>query len=391
MVKVTLRRGRAKPLWFGHPWIYSEAIAKIDGDALPGAEVAVYDHEGRFVARGLLSPGSQIRVRLLSWRDEPLDEALLARRVRDAVVLRRRLGLPSASTDAFRLINSEGDGLPGLIVDAYAEALVVQFGTVGMWQRREALLAALRDAVQPRTIFGVSQGYSDVEGFAMEPQVLWSHGEPKESITCRENGLVFSLSPLTAQKTGLYLDQRENRTRVASLCAEAKVLDCYTYHGGFALAALRAGASHAVAVDISPRALEQAQANATSNGLGPLETVESDAFRFLEAAPPGAFDVCIVDPPKFARARKDLDAALKGYRRLNALALATVREGGLLFTCSCSQHVTLELFERALAGAAMDAKRAIQVLEVRGAGPDHPVPPAFPEGRYLTGLLLRVQ
>ena len=129
MVKVTLRRGRAKPLWFGHPWIYSEAIAKIDGDALPGAEVAVYDHEGRFVARGLLSPGSQIRVRLLSWRDEPLDEALLARRVRDAVVLRRRLGLPSASTDAFRLINSEGDGLPGLIVDAYAEALVVQFGT----------------------------------------------------------------------------------------------------------------------------------------------------------------------------------------------------------------------------------------------------------------------
>ena len=389
MTSVTLRRGRAKPLWFGHPWIYSEAIARTEGEAGPGVEVAVHDHEGRFVGRGLLSPQSQIRVRLFTRRDEPLDEAFFARRIAGAVALRRRLGLPDAATDAYRLINSEGDGLPGLIVDAYADALVVQFGTIGMWSRQGPLLDALEAALRPRTIFSAAgSSFAAIEGFAAAPKVL--RGEERDSVTCREHGIVQAVAQLQAQKTGLFLDQRENRARVAGLCRDARVLDCYTYHGGFALAALQGGAAQVTAVDISPRALEQAQANARLNGFAELQTVESDAFRYLEAASPRAVDVCVVDPPKFARARKDLEAALKGYRRLNALALGVIADGGLLVTCSCSQQVDAEAFERVLAGAAQDARRRLQILEVRGPGADHPLPPGFPEGRYLKCVLARV-
>jgi 23S rRNA (cytosine1962-C5)-methyltransferase len=389
MTSVTLRRGRAKPLWFGHPWIYSEAIAKTEGEAAPGAEVSVFDDGGRFVGRGLLSPQSQIRVRLLTRRDEPLDDALFTRRVASAAALRRRLGLPDAATDAFRLINSEGDGLPGLIVDAYGDALVVQFGTIGMWNRQAMLLDVLEAEIHPRTIYSAAgSSFAAIEGFAVSPQVL--RGEERESVTCREHGVVQTVEPLKSQKTGLFLDQRENRARVQTLCRDARVLDCYTYHGGFALAALKGGAQQVTAVDISPRALEQAQANAKLNGFAGLETAEADVFRYLEAATPRAFDLCIVDPPKFARARKDLEAALKGYRRLNGLALGVVAPGGLLVTCSCSQQVDAEAFERVLAGAAQDARRRLQILEVRSMGADHPLPPGFPEGRYLKCVFARV-
>jgi 23S rRNA (cytosine1962-C5)-methyltransferase len=389
MTRVTLRRGRAKPLWFGHPWIYSEAIAKTEGEATPGAEVAVYDDGGRFVGRGLLSPQSQIRVRLFTRKDEPLDDAFFARRVAGAAALRRRLGLPGPDTDAYRLINSEGDGLPGLTVDAYGDALVVQIGTIGMFTRQAPLLDALAAELHPRTIYSAAaSSFAAIEGFAAAPAVL--RGEEREVVTCREHGVVQEVAPLKAQKTGLFLDQRENRARVQGLCRDARVLDCYTYHGGFALAALKGGATKVTAVDISPRALEQAQANAKLNGFAGLETVEADAFRYLETATPRSVEVCVVDPPKFARARKDLDAALKGYRRLNALALGTVVPGGILVTCSCSQQVDAEAFERVLAGSAQDARRRLQILEVRSMGADHPLPPGFPEGRYLKCVLARV-
>ena len=389
MTRVTLRRGRAKPLWFGHPWIYSEAIAQTEGEPAPGAEVAVHDHEGRFVGRGLISPQSQIRVRLFTRKDEPLDDAFFARRVASAAALRRRLGLPDAATDAFRLINSEGDGLPGLTVDVYGDALVVQFGTIGMWTRQGPLLDVLEAEIHPRTIYAAAgSSFAAIEGFAAAPQVL--RGEERETVTCREHGVVQEVAPLKAQKTGLFLDQRENRARLQGLCRDTRVLDCYTYHGGFALAALKGGATQVTAVDISPRALEQAQANARLNGFAAFETVEADVFRYLEAAPPRAVDVCVVDPPKFARARKDLEAALKGYRRLNSLALGVVAPGGLLVTCSCSQQVDAEAFERLLAGAAQDARRRLQILEVRSMGADHPLPPGFPEGRYLKCVFARV-
>jgi 23S rRNA (cytosine1962-C5)-methyltransferase len=389
MTRVILRRGHAKPLWFGHPWVYSDAIATVEGDVAPGDVVDVHDHEGRFIGRGLVNPRSQIRVRLVTRRDEPVDDALIRRRLEEAMALRRGLGLPNAETDTYRLVNSEGDGLPGLTVDVYGDAVAVQLSAFGMWQREAAILEALTAALAPRTIYEVSPGgFASVEGFAVAPRVV--RGVERETVTCHEHGLTLEVAPLAAQKTGMFLDQRDNRRRVGELCRGARVLDCYTYAGGFALAALRGGATAVTAVDVSPRALERARRNAALNGLGPIETVEADVFRFLEGARPRGYEVCVVDPPKFARARKDLAAALKGYRRLNALALATVAPGGLLVTCSCSQHVSESDFERMLAGAAQDARRHVQVLEVRSMAADHPLPPAFPEGRYLKCLLVHV-
>jgi 23S rRNA (cytosine1962-C5)-methyltransferase len=210
-------------------------------------------------------------------------------------------------------------------------------------------------------------------------------------VRCRENGVELEVEPLKGQKTGMFLDQRENRRLIASLSRGARVLDVYTYAGGFALNALAGGASEALCVDSSARALERVNAHAAMNGVvGKISTVESDAFRFLETAKPKSWDIVVVDPPKFARARKDLDAAIKGYQRLNTLAMNACADGGLLATCSCSQLVDQETFERMVAAAARDAGRRVQVLQSASQGPDHPVPPAFPEGRYLKFLLCRV-
>jgi 23S rRNA (cytosine1962-C5)-methyltransferase len=390
MTRIVLRRGHAKPLWFGHPWVYSEAIATVEGEAEPGAIVEVHDSERRLIGRGLFNPRSQIRVRLLSRRDEPVDGTFIRRRIESAVALRRRLGFPGAETDAYRVVNSEGDSLSGLTVDAYGDALSVQYGALGMWQRSGEILDALEAVLSPRTIFEVSAGgFAKVEGFAVAPRVV--RGEERETVTCREHGIVQEVEPLTGQKTGLFLDQRDSRRRFGELARDASVLDCYTYAGGFALAALKGGARSVTAVDVSPRALERARRNAELGSLGPLEIVEDDVFRFLEAARPRAYGLVVVDPPKFARARKDREAALKGYRRLNTLAMGAVAEGGLLLSCSCSQLVSDSDFERVLAGASQDSGRRVQVLETRSMGADHPLPPAFPEGRYLKCLLVLVE
>jgi 23S rRNA (cytosine1962-C5)-methyltransferase len=216
-------------------------------------------------------------------------------------------------------------------------------------------------------------------------------GEPRPLVPCRENGALLEVEPLAGQKTGWFLDQRENRATVARLAAGARVLDLYSYAGGFALAAARAGAKSVTCIDVSGRALERAAANFALNGLGPPETVEADVFRWLEQAPAGAFDLVVCDPPKFARARKDLEPALRGYRRLNALALAACADDAILATASCSQLVDDDAFERMLAGAAKDAHRQLQVLQIAYQAPDHPVPVGFPEGRYLKFFVCRVR
>jgi 23S rRNA (cytosine1962-C5)-methyltransferase len=388
MGRVVLKRGRANPLWHGHPWVYSGAILREEGAGEPGAIVEVCDSEGRFIGRGFHNPRSQIRVRMVTLRDEPVDAALIARRVEEAVALRARLGLPSADTSAYRLVNSEGDGLPGAVVDVYGDVCAVQFTALGAKRVEEALYDAL-GVLRPRAIVEVSAGgFAQVEGFASSTRVV--RGAHTGEVSCRENGILLEVDPLHGQKTGMFLDQRENRRRIGELARGARVLDVYTYAGGFALAALRGGAATATCVDSSARALERARAHAAANQLAPLETVEADAFRFLETARPKSWELVIVDPPKFARARKDLDAAMKGYHRLNVLAMTACAEGALLATCSCSQLVEPEAFERMLAAAAKDAGRRVQLLAMASQGADHPVPPAFPEGRYLKFALLRV-
>lgn len=389
MTTVVLKKGRAKPLWFGHPWVYSEAIARVDGALEPGDEVRVLDDAGRFIGRGFANPRSQLRVRMATRADAALDDAWLAARLADAAALRARLGLPSADTNAYRLVNSEGDFLPGLIVDVYGDGAAVQFTTFAMKQREGAVYDALEKVLAPKTIYEVAAGgFAQLEGFASSARVV--RGEPRHRLACRENGVSLEVEPLGGQKTGYFLDQRENRALAGRLARGARVLDLYCYAGGFALQAARGGAKSVTAVDVSARALERAQAHFAANGLGTIETIEADVFRWLEQAPAGGFELVICDPPKFARARKDMEAALKGYRRLNALAMQACAPGAILCTASCSQLVEAEEFERVIAGAAQDARRRVQLLVTASQAPDHVVPIGFPEGRYLKFLVCRV-
>jgi 23S rRNA (cytosine1962-C5)-methyltransferase len=387
--RVVLRQGRARPLWFGHPWVYANAIDHIDGHADPGAVVSLVDHDGRFIGRGLYNPRSQIPVRLLTRKDEAVDAGFLRKRVKAAATLRARLRLPSPQTDAYRLLNSEGDDLPGLVADVFGDAVAVQITTLGMSLRRPEIYDALEETLKPKTIYEVAAGsYAELEGFTAAARVV--RGESRPRVPCLEEGIHLEAEPLVGQKTGLYLDQRPNRARVGALAHGARVLDLYSYAGGFGLQAARGGAAEVTAVDSSARAVARIEAHAAANKLA-VKAVEADAFRFLETATPRSYDLIVLDPPKFARARKDLDAARKGYERLNALALTAAAPGALLITCSCSQNVSAEDFERVVAAGAKQAGRRVRVLERSGPGPDHPLPPSFVEGQYLKVLLVAVE
>jgi 23S rRNA (cytosine1962-C5)-methyltransferase len=389
--RVVLCRGKARPLWFGHPWVYANAVERVEGEATAGDIVSLVDHDGRFIGRGIFNPRSQIPVRLLTRNEESIDAAFFVARLAEAQALRARLALPSPHTTAYRLVNSEGDGLPGLVVDVSGDAAVVQVTTLGLALRREAIFDALETTLSPRTIYEVAAGsYADLEGFVAQNRV--ARGESRTLVPCLEDGLRFEAEPLAGQKTGMFLDQRPNRIRVGQLAGAGKrlrMLDCYAYAGGFGLQAARAGASEVTAVDSSPRAVARIEAHAAANG-ATVRAVEADAFRFLETATPMSYDMVVVDPPKFARARKDLEAATKGYERLNALALTVCAPGALLVTCSCSQNVSAQDFERIVAAAAKQAHREVRIVERGGPGGDHPLPPAFTEGQYLKVLFVYV-
>jgi 23S rRNA (cytosine1962-C5)-methyltransferase len=386
--KMILRRGRARPLWFGHPWVYANAIDRLEGTAEPGATISLVDDAGRFIGRGLYNPRSQIPLRLLTRQDEPIDAAFFRRQLASARALRARLGLPSATTTAYRLVNSEGDDLPGLVVDVFGDAAVVQITTLGMAQRRADLFDAIEELIKPASLYEVAAAsYADLEGFSAQTRV--ARGESRPRIACLEDGIRLEAEPLSGQKTGLFLDQRPSRVRVGQLARGARVLDVYSYAGGFALQAARGGASEVTAVDSSSKAIARIEAHAAANELK-VRAVEADAFRFLETATPRAYDLVVVDPPKFARARKDLEAARKGYERLNSLALNACAPGAILVSCSCSQNVEPDEFERILAAGAKLAGRRVRILERAGTGPDHPLPPAFTEGQYLKVLFAHV-
>jgi 23S rRNA (cytosine1962-C5)-methyltransferase len=386
--RVVLRKGRARPLWFGHPWVYANAVDRVEGEVAPGDGVSLCDHDGRLIGRGFYNPRSQIPVRLATRVDEPLDAAFLRARVARARGLRTRLGLPTERTDVYRLVNSEGDDLPGLVVDVYGEAAVVQLTTLGLAERRAAIFDALEAELASKTIFEVAAAsYAELEGFTATSRV--ARGDSRATVAGVEDGIRLEVEPLSGQKTGMFIDQRETRQRVGALARGARVLDCYAYAGGFGLQAARGGAKAVTAVDSSARAVARIEAHAAANGVT-IGAVEADVFRYLETATPRSFDLVVIDPPKFARARKDLEAARKGYERLNALALQACAPGAVLVTCSCSQNVDAENFERIVAAGAKQAGRQVQVFERRGAAADHPLPPGFAEGQYLKVLLCYV-
>jgi 23S rRNA (cytosine1962-C5)-methyltransferase len=386
--RVILRKGRARPLWFGHPWVYANAVERVEGEAAAGDVISLMDHDGRFIGKGFWNPRSQIPVRLCTRTDEAVDAAFFRKRIARARAARARLGLPADGTNVYRLVNSEGDDLPGLVVDIYADAAVAQVTTLGIASRRPEIYDALEAELGVRTVFEIAPpSYADLEGFAPGSRV--ARGDSRPSIAVVENGIRLDVEPLSGQKTGMFIDQRETRARVGALARGARVLDCYAYAGGFGLAAARGGAVSVTAVDSSARAVTRIEAHAAANGVT-IDAVEADTFRFLETATPRAYDIVVVDPPKFARARKDLEAARKGYERLNALALQAIAPGGILVTCSCSQNVDAETFERILAAGAKQAGREVRVFERRGPAADHLLPPGFPEGQYLKVLLAYV-
>lgn len=386
--KVTLKAGHVQPVWAGHPWVFAQAVARIDGAPAPGDEVLVCDPRGEPLGRGLYSPGSAIVVRLYTRDpDTPVDAALIEQRVRAAVARRRAQGLPDGETTGFRWIHAEGDELPGLVVDRLGDAIAVQWGTVGLKRRESWILDILERELAPRAVVDrTSQKTAAQEGFSAGRGV--QRGDPTfDELQFCERGLRFAVPLALAQKTGFYFDQRPLRERVERLSAGRRVLDTYCYVGSIALSAARGGASEVVAVDTSGPALAVAEKIALENGLAErVRWVEADAFAELERAR-GSFDLVICDPPKLAPTRAARTRAQGVMRRLAAAASAAAREGGLVVLSSCSAALGQAELARALALGARDVGRQALILERLFQGSDHPVPAAFPEGSYLSSVI----
>jgi 23S rRNA (cytosine1962-C5)-methyltransferase len=393
VASVVLKPGHVQPVWAGHPWVFAQAVERVEGGAQAGEEVDVKDARGNFLGRGLYSPGSAIPVRILTRQPgQHIDSKLLEARLSAAITRRRQLGLPSAETNAVRLVHAEGDELPGLLVDQLGEALAVQFATIGMKRREQSILDALERLLEPRAIVDrSSERAAKSEGFTAGQGVV--RGDTSLShFELNESGLRFRIPLELGQKTGFYVDQRELRARVAELARGKRVLDTYCFVGTFALGAARGGASEVEAADQSALALTVAADAANLNGLaGKVRFECEDAGQALDrAGKHGGFDLVICDPPKLAPTRAARARALSSMRRLAGQAARATRPGGLLVLCSCSAAIGLNELTRALSLGATDVGLRALVLERYFQGADHPVPAAFPEGLYLSSLIAEI-
>jgi 23S rRNA (cytosine1962-C5)-methyltransferase len=394
MATVVLKAGHIQPVWAGHPWVYAQAVHRIEGGAVAGDEVTVVDPRGNYMGRGFYSPGSAIPVRiLLRDRETVADGALFRARLERAALHRRVFGLPSAETNALRMVNAEGDDLPGLVVDAFGDVVVVQIGTFGMKRRETAIFDAIEEVLRPRAIVDrTSVSSARSEGFTAGQGVV--RGDTSvSSLSFVERGLRYDLPLALAQKTGFYLDQRPMRGRIEQLARGRRVLDTYSYVGAFAMAAARGGATEVVAVDESALALEVGAECARNNGLiDRIRYARSDARERLNAAGrEGGFDLVLCDPPKFAPSKGARTGALIAYQKLAQAACRATRPGGLLLLSSCSAAVGLDALTRALAVGGREVNVRTTVLERLFQGFDHPVIAAFPEGLYLKSVLAMVE
>jgi 23S rRNA (cytosine1962-C5)-methyltransferase len=393
VARVVLLPRRARPFFGRHPWVYAAAIAAVEGGPLDGAEVELYSHAGNFIARGLYNGRSNIRVRLYSWdRSKPLDRDFFRQRLVTAVRLRSSIPGLVEPGRACRMVFSEGDGVSGLTVDRYGRFLAVQFTSLALAQRRDLLVDLLVERLEPEGIYlRTERAVGRLEGLDVEDQSLWG-ALPPETLVIEENGLRFRVNLVAGQKTGFYLDQRDNRAAVARLASGRRVLDAFCYTGGFGLHAARAGAFEVVGVDASDSALALAQENVRLNGLHKVSLVHDDVFAYLQILVERGerFGMVILDPPKFARKRSALQEALRGYRRLQTLALRLLECEGILVTCCCSGLITLEMLEDLLAQLAVEEGREIQIIQRLGQAPDHPVSVSCPESNYLKCIISRV-
>ncbi|MGH7865832.1 MAG: class I SAM-dependent rRNA methyltransferase [Candidatus Binataceae bacterium] len=385
--RVILREGRDGPVRGGNPWIFSQAIARTEPSALPaGSAVAVADAKGNAIGCGHYHPATTIAVRMLQWSATPDLESALARRLRAAFAMRGRMARNQG--DCCRLVNGDGDGLSGIVIDRYADVCVLQLLTAGADRMREWLVEEIRSLAAPRAILERSQGaVRRQEGLG--DSVACLAGENLAEVIATENGLKVAVDLERGQKTGAFLDQRENRQRFGALANDARVLDACCYAGGFALAALAQGAARVVAADTSARALGFVKRNLELNGFAQrsVELVHGDVARYL-AQTTERFDLAVLDPPPLARSRADASRAGHLYAQLNATAMNALDAGGVLMTFSCSVHFRGEDFVRAVRIAQVKAQRRFKLVARLGAGADHPVLLGHVEGEYLTGLLL---
>ena len=387
MATITLRKTRETRVRGGHPWIYASEIEKVEGDFENGDIVDVADFRGKFIGRGFYNPQSQISLRILTRRDEPCDREFFARRIRDAWEYRKLLCDP----DSCRLIYSESDFLPGLVVDKFADVLVLQSLSLGIERIKDMLCDLLMEIVQPAGIWERSDvPVRRLEGLEQTTGLL--RGEVPDVVEMKENGITFLVDVKHGQKTGFFLDQKQNRAALAPLCKDAKVLDCFCHNGSFSLHAAKYGAKSVLGVDISEEALEVARKNARINGFANVTFEAHNCFDLLrELTDAGEqYDLVILDPPAFTKNKAAVQSAIRGYKEINLRGLKLTRPGGFLVTCSCSQHVLPEMFQDVICQAARDAKKRVRLVEYRTQGYDHPILPQSVETRYLKTMILQV-
>ncbi|MCM1517021.1 MAG: class I SAM-dependent rRNA methyltransferase [Pseudoflavonifractor sp.] len=389
---IILKRGKEESLDRFHPWVFSGAIARQPESVEEGDVVRVMASDGRLIGLGHYQIGS-IAVRMLLWDDGVIDEAFYAGRLQSALALRQALGLMRPDNNAFRLVHGEGDFLPGLVVDVYGDTAVVQAHSPGMHFARDIVARALvsLDGSPVKNVYYKSETTLPYKAH-LDPQNDYIIGSFSTNIAM-ENGLRFHVDWLKGQKTGFFVDQRDNRRLLEHYAHGRRLLNMFCYTGGFSFYGMRGGATRVVSVDSSAKAVSLTEANVELNFPGDKrhQAVAEDAFRFLDAMEPGEYDLIVLDPPAFAKHRSALKNALRGYQKLNARAFEKIASGGILFTFSCSQAVSREQFRLAVFSAAAQSRRRVRILHQLTQPADHPVNIYHPEGEYLKGLILYVE
>lgn len=387
--KIILKKGKERPLLRGHPWVFSGAVAKAEGEVSPGDTGEVYSSEGQFLGTGHLNPHSQIIFRLLTKKKEPLDKDFFQERFAEASFLRR--DWIKTRTSAFRLVNGEGDFLPGLVVDCYGKTLVLQCLTAGMERIKELVMGLLAEQFQPESIYERSDvGTRKEEGLPEGKGLLYGK-TVSDRIEIMEYGCRFRVNVKEGQKTGFYLDQRENRFSMREFAQGRRVLDCFSYTGAFSIHAGLGGAKELTLIDSSEESLNMAREHLALNHLTkiPHELIRGDAFEVMRGLEQ-KYDLIILDPPPFAKKKGHLPGASRGYKDLNLQAFRLLKKEGLLYTFSCSHHMGWDLFQKIVFSAAVDAGKSVQLLSRMGHPIDHPINFSHPEGEYLRGMVCRV-
>jgi 23S rRNA (cytosine1962-C5)-methyltransferase len=393
MSSITLKIERDKSMLRRHPWIFEGAIEKTEGRMKSGDTVDVLASDGTWLAKAAFSPESQIRARVWSFKkSEAIDNVFFKRKLEQALARKQEI-LKKHSTNAFRLIAAEADGLPGITIDVYVNVVVVQLLSAGAEKHRGKILWAILQ-VYPDAVVHERSDVDVRKKEGLTPLVQTLHGELPESIIIEENGVKIYVDLINGHKTGFYLDQRENRRIAASYCAGKSVLNCFSFTGTFGLYALAAGATEVINVDASESALALSSKNVAINGLDASKVthLKKDVFQLLRDYKEvgTTFDVIVLDPPKFVDSKHNLNKASRGYKDINRLALSLLNENGTLLTFSCSGLMPQDLFQKIVADAALDAQRDVYFVQRLAQSEDHPVSGNFPEGYYLKGLVCKV-